>query len=165
MIIYDNYQIRRATVADAEILAHQRTEMWLAMKVLAPESAESMTQESLIYFREAVSIGEYIGWLVSPKDEPQTIVAGGGLSIKLSPPMFSQNGFTQPVGYAAHVFNVFVEPTHRKQGLARFIMETIKTFCQNANVKTITLNASIEGRPLYESLGYKVVDNFMRLRL
>jgi GNAT superfamily N-acetyltransferase len=161
----DQYKIRLVTMVDVEVLAHHRTQMWLAMKVLAPESAETMTQESLIYFREAVSAGEYIGWLVYPKDEPQTIVAGGGLSMKLSPPMFSQNGFTQPVGYAAHVFNVFVEPTHRKQGLAQFVMETIRSFCQNANVKIITLNASIEGRPLYESLGYKVVDNFMRLKL
>ncbi len=161
----DQYKIRLVTVADVEVLAHHRTQMWLAMKVLAPEAAEEMTKESLIYFREAVPKGDFIGWLVYPQDEPQTIVAGGGLSMKLTAPMFSQNGHTQPVGYSAHVFNVFVEPTHRKQGLARFIMDTIKAFCQNANVKIITLNASIEGRPLYESLGYQVVDNYMRLKL
>jgi hypothetical protein len=44
-------------------------------------------------------------------------------------------------------------------------MATIKDYCQQNNIKIITLNASTEGRPLYESLGYQVVDNFMRLRL
>jgi GNAT superfamily N-acetyltransferase len=162
---HEFYSIRQATIADVEILAHQRAELWLAMKVLAPESAHAMRTQSVPYFEAAIATNDFIGWVISEKGNPQNTVAGGGFSMKLTAPMPDQDGQTQPVGYSAHVFNVFVEPTHRKQGLARFIMETIKDYCQQNNIKIITLNASTEGRPLYESLGYRVVDNFMRLKL
>jgi GNAT superfamily N-acetyltransferase len=161
----NSYQIRKATVEDVEILAHHRTEMWLAMKVLLPESSKKMTEESVLYFRETIPTNDFMGWVVVQKNNPQNTVAGGGFSLKTIAPIPDENGQTMPTSYTAHVFNVFVEPTHRKQGLARFIMETIKEYCQQNDIKTLMLNASAEGRPLYESLGYRAVENFMRLKL
>ncbi len=161
----NRYIIRRASVEDAEVLAHQRTELWLAMKVLSADAAESMTNESVLYFREAVPDNSFIGWVIGLKNEPKKIVAGGGLSLRHTAPLPDKNGQTRPTSYTAHIFNVFVEPTHRKQGLARHIMQTIEQWCIENNVMMLTLNASDEGRPLYESLGYQQVNNFMRMNL
>jgi len=158
---FKNYTIRPATVADAAILAHHRTEMWLAMNYLKPHAAQQMRELSVGYFENAIPKKDFIGWVV--ENASNIVVAGGGLSLRLTPPMPDANGETLPTSYTAHVFNIFVEPTHRKQGLARFVMQTIDNWCKENDIHTLTLNASAEGQPLYESMGYKVIKNFMRL--
>jgi GNAT superfamily N-acetyltransferase len=52
------------------------------------------------------------------------------------------------------VYNVYTEPAHRRRGLARLIMETIQAWCGEHGVSSIALNASRDGQPLYEALGY-----------
>ena len=155
-----NYSARPATIEDAEMLAHQRTEMWLAMGVLSADSAQDMRDESTIYFREAIPKKDFIGWLIEAEDK--NIVAGGGLSLKITPPMPNKQGITQLTTLNAHIFNIFVEPIYRKQGLARLVMQTIHDWCKENKVTILTLNASAEGRPLYRSMGYAEVNNFMR---
>ena len=56
----------------------------------------------------------------------------------------------------AFVYNVYTEPAHRRRGLARAIMDAIHTWCREAGVTSVALNASPDGRPLYEALGYHV---------
>jgi GNAT superfamily N-acetyltransferase len=51
--------------------------------------------------------------------------------------------------------NVYTSPAYRRQGLARHILETMLSWCAEQEMDQITLAASNEGRPLYESLGFK----------
>jgi GNAT superfamily N-acetyltransferase len=155
------YNIRPATVGDALSLAHHRTQMWLDMGSLSPGATPMMLETSTEYFKEAVASKEYIGWLVEV--EGVGIVAGGGLTLRNTPPLPDKNKQTVPTSLTAHIFNVFVEKPHRKRGLARLIMQTIGDWCTKNGVRTLTLNASDEGRPLYQSMGYEEVKNFMRL--
>jgi GNAT superfamily N-acetyltransferase len=64
----------------------------------------------------------------------------------------------------AYVLNVYTEPGHRRGGVARAIMEAIVVWCREQRVARITLHASNEGRPLYESLGFEI-SNEMRIKL
>jgi hypothetical protein len=38
-------------------------------------------------------------------------------------------------------------------------MDTIHAWCRNAGLQSVALNASVFGRPLYESMGYRVSES------
>lgn len=156
--------IRMAEVRDAEILARHRAEMWLAMGDLQPVAYDKMKEQSFAYFKEEIQ-KDYIGWVVEEQEGKQAeIIAGGGLLLRRISPFPDEQGMVSESEKQAHVLNVFVEEGCRGQGLARFIMTTILEWCSKENVKSITLNASAEGKPLYEKLGFADVKSFMRLK-
>ena len=64
------------------------------------------------------------------------------------------------------VFNVYTSAAHRKQGLARRMMDAIHGYCRSEGIERVVLNASTFGKPLYDAMGYVVTDEpMMRLRL
>lgn len=151
-------------VRDAETLARHRAEMWLAMGDMKPEAYVKMKEQSLAYFKEKIQ-QDYFGWVVEEGDgKGVQIIAGGGLILRRIPPFPDDTGIVCESEKQAHVLNVFVEEGFRGQGLARLLMTTILEWCSKENVKSITLNASAEGKPLYEKLGFADVQNFMRLK-
>jgi GNAT superfamily N-acetyltransferase len=62
------------------------------------------------------------------------------------------------------VLNVYTEPQHRRQGLARKLMLVVLDWCRANRVRPVILHSSDEGRPLYESLGFRPTSE-MRLPL
>ena len=54
-------------------------------------------------------------------------------------------------------------PHLQGRGLARQLMEVIHQWCRDRGLKTVGLNASEFGRPLYESLGYRLPETLMIL--
>jgi GNAT superfamily N-acetyltransferase len=64
------------------------------------------------------------------------------------------------------VFNVYTEVSHRKQGLARKLMDAMHQWCRAEGIERVVLNASTFGQSLYESMGYVVTEEpMMRIRL
>ena len=64
------------------------------------------------------------------------------------------------------MFNVYVSATHRKQGLARRLMDAMHAYCRAEGIERVVLNASTFGKPLYDAMGYVVTEEpMMRLRL
>src|SRR5207237_713351 len=59
----------------------------------------------------------------------------------------------------ALVYNVYVEAGYRRRGLARRIMDGIHDYCREHGIASIALNASRDGRELYDALGYIVAPN------
>jgi GNAT superfamily N-acetyltransferase len=53
------------------------------------------------------------------------------------------------------VYNVYTEPSHRRRGLAKALMETLHDWCRTAGYNSVGLAASADGRTLYQSLGYQ----------
>jgi GNAT superfamily N-acetyltransferase len=51
---------------------------------------------------------------------------------------------------------VLTRPEYRRQGLARRLMEDIIAIAERRGIHTLKLDATDEGRPLYESLGFVV---------
>src|SRR6267143_1198251 len=74
--------------------------------------------------------GTYRAWLVEDLDGAS--VAGGGITILPWPPGPSYMG-----DRLAFVYNVYTEPAHRRRGLARLIMETIRVWCSEHDVTSI----------------------------
>jgi GNAT superfamily N-acetyltransferase len=142
--------VRPATIDDAEVLVHQRVAMFADMGV--PMNARAVADDYRLWLADLMPAGTYKAWLVeSSAGEPRTAVAGGGITVLPWPP-----GPSYPGGRLAFVYNLYTEPAHRRQGLGRLVMETIHAWCRAEGISSAALNASRDGQPLYEAMGYRI---------
>ncbi len=150
------YKIRLATIDDAAIIARHRADMFFDMGYFNEQEVRVIETNSLPMLREMLMSGEYRGWLVEFEGK---IVAGGGMILRrLLPRLDCISG-----GQEAYVLNMFTEQAHRRKNLARELMHTMLIWCSENNVGKVSLHASDEGRPLYQSLGF-IPTNEMRLK-
>jgi GNAT superfamily N-acetyltransferase len=151
------YRVRPASIEDIPHLVHQREAMFREMGTTCDYAA--MAAACARWFREAVPAGIFRGWMIEHEDAG--VVGGGGLIVLPWSP-----GPHRLDPRQAFVFNVFVEPAHRRRGVARRLMEKMHAWCRSQGIKRIALNASAAGQPLYEALGYTVAaEPMMRLNL
>jgi GNAT superfamily N-acetyltransferase len=140
-----DYRVRPATLDDAALLVRHRvgmfTDMGITMDVAALETAFRA------WLTETMPAGTYRAWLVETPDGH--VVGGGGITVLPWPP-----GPRYPGDRLAYVYNVYIDAAHRRRGLARRVMDTIHAWCRDAGITSIALNASNDGRALYESMGY-----------
>jgi len=156
--------IRRATLADIDIVAHHRAAMFLAMGLATPAVVDRLTLETLAYLREAMPRGEYVGWLASFASHPGDTVAGAGVQIRRVLPFprrLPDGGADVAHGHQGIVLNVYTEPAFRRQGLARRLIQEILAWAQESKLDSLVLHAAPDGRPLYEQMGF-VPTNEMR---
>jgi len=143
-----DYRVRAAALDDIPALVHQRVEMFIAMNVPIDRNAVSAAYDR--WLQTTLPSDLYRAWLV--ETAAGEIAAGGGITVIAWPPSPNSLG-----DRAAFVYNVYTEPAHRRRGLARMILETIHAWCRANGIATGFLNASDEGRTLYESMGYQIV--------
>jgi GNAT superfamily N-acetyltransferase len=139
------YTIRPATLADADALVRHRIGMFTDMGV--PLDAAALESAFRAWLAETMPAGVYRAWLV--ESAGREIAAGGGITILPWPPGPRYMG-----DQLAFVYNVYTEAAHRRRGLARLIMDTIHAWCREHGIASIALNASRDGLPLYQSMGY-----------
>ena len=105
------------------------------------------------WLRREMPAGSYRAWLV---EDDATVIGGGGATIIPWPP-----GPRYPGTKLAFVYNVYTDPAHRRRGVARLVMDTIHAWCREHDVSSVALNASHDGRHLYEAMGYVVTPSPM----
>ncbi len=143
-----------------DALVRHRIGMFADMSV--PVDVEALDRAFRAWLADMMPSGTYRAWVVEtpPRDPPGAgsggepggpIVAGGGITLLPWPPGPREMG-----GRLAFVYNLYTEPAHRRRGLARRIMGTIHDWCRGADVPVVALNASRDGQPLYEAMGYQV---------
>jgi GNAT superfamily N-acetyltransferase len=151
------YTIRPATIEDLAHVLHHRRRMFEDMGYRDTDALDRMSTSSEVLLRAAIGDGSYRGWLVEAAGR---VVAGGGV---ISLPF--QGNPVVPEGRRSWIVNVYTEPEHRRQGLARWITETVVAWCRDAGLPIVFLHASDAGRPLYDSLGFTpTAEMMLRLR-
>ena len=140
-----NYRVRPASLADADVLVRHRIAMFTDMGV--PFDAGDLDVAFRAWLPGVMTSGTYRAWLADAPDGG--VAAGGGITIIPWPP-----GPRYAGDRLAFVYNVYTEPGHRRRGLARLIMETIHAWCRDEGIGSMALNASRDGKPLYEAMGY-----------
>ena len=125
------------------------------MGMLEDDAMEPLAAASRKYFTAALRNGEYHGWLV---EHAGVVIAGGGALLRRLLPAPSR---LDP-GEEAYVLNVYTEPDHRRRGVARRLTEHILDWCRARGVTRVALHASIDGRPLYEQLGFLPTNEMRR---
>ena len=154
-------EIRRATEADADVIAEQRAVMFRDMGSLDPSVEGELFDAAATQIREAIASGEYVAWLAHLAGEPQRIIGGSGVQLRRLFPRPDESGKQVLIGREGIVLNVYVARDFRRRGLARRLMEEILAWLPGTDVVRLVLNASDEGRQLYESMGF-VPNNEMR---
>jgi GNAT superfamily N-acetyltransferase len=139
------YRVRIATLADADVLVRQRVGMFTDMGV--PMDVPALEAAFRAWLCDVLPAGSYRAWLV--ETSAGEVVGGAGISILSWPP-----GPQHPGDKLAFVYNVYTDPPHRGRGLARLVMDAIHTWCRDAGITSMALNASRDGQPLYRSMGY-----------
>jgi GNAT superfamily N-acetyltransferase len=140
-----DYCVRRATLADADILVQQRIAMFTDMQV--PLDAAALDRAFRAWLAQTMIAGTYRAWLA--ETATGEVAGGGGITIIPWPPGPQYAG-----DRLAFAYNVYTERPHRRRGLARLIMDTIHDWCRAEGITSVALNASRDGKPLYEAMGY-----------
>lgn len=151
----DNYLIRQATPADAAVIASHRVGMFCDMGRLTPQAAEPLRAASIAWLGPALERGEYVGWLAIDADG--AVVAGVGVQrrqIIPFPRSETDGSVTVASGRTAVVVNVYTEPSHRRRGLARRLVEQVLAWARDVELDDLVLHAAPDGRHLYESLHF-----------
>ncbi|WP_034338657.1 GNAT family N-acetyltransferase [Deinococcus misasensis] len=149
------YTFRRATPSDLHTLAEHRYRMFADMGL--PEAQlEDVREAFLPWVEKQMQAGTYLTFLAEKDGQ---VVAGAALMWMDWPP-----GPLDARPGRGYLLNVYTHPEHRKQGLARLLVEQAIQECRERKVKVLSLHASEFGRPIYEKLGFQST-NEMRIHL
>ena len=72
---------------------------------------------------------------------------------------------SNPTGECAFLMNIYTAPAYRRRGVARRIVEKLIEDAKARGIRSVLLEATEMGRPLYESLGFEDAQGYMRLKL
>ncbi len=150
------YDIRPATKEDAAIIAVQRRRMFLDMGKPDDANMQAMLTSFLPWVRDAISSGKYLGMLAT---NVHTVTAGAGMLLLEAAPGYSDTSTTR-----AYIFNVYTELEHRRQGLARQLIQALLEEAKLRGICIVSLHATDAGKNVYSELGFET-SNEMRLIL
>jgi GNAT superfamily N-acetyltransferase len=160
-IASDSFKIRRATRRDADVIAWHRARMFQDMGDVSGDAFEILRTKARARLEQWIDSGDYIGWLATPADKPETIIGGAGIQLQ---PILPRPVDTSTIGEGRQgtIINVFTELQWRRHGIAGLLIKGIVAWCKSERLDRLILHASDEGRSLYEKFGF-VASNEMRL--
>ena len=134
-----------ATSDDIELLLSSRLEMLRVVNNLSDDYvySDEIIRESREYFLHG--------------DQLTVLALDGGKVIGCASMSFIwiMPTFSHPKGRRAHLMNVYTKNEYRRQGIARKMVEMLIDATWAKGATEISLDATVMGRPLYESLGFK----------
>ena len=135
--------------SDLDLICRHREDMFRASNApgRSDESLRAMTASFRVWVEPRLEDGSYFGYIV---EEDGAAVAGIGLMIIDWPP----HPLHPNEDKRGYVLNVFVEPSHRKRGLAKMLTALGEAEIARRGVSFAILHATRMGRPLYEQAGW-----------
>jgi ribosomal protein S18 acetylase RimI-like enzyme len=106
-----------------------------------------MTEHFRTWLEPRLADGSYFGFVLLDETDP---VGGIGLMTIDWPPHPSHPTQSR----RGYILNVFVEPSHRRRGLARELMRLAEAEFAHRGVEFAVLHATEKGQPLYLGLGW-----------
>lgn len=144
-----------ATIKDVDIMMNIRLEMLRKVNQLSDDYifSKELIENSRSYFldgNQTTSIALKEG----------KVVACASISYIQVMPTFSH-----PTGNRAHLMNVYTKSDYRRQGIAKKLVQMLIDEAKENKITEISLDSTIEGRMLYEGLGFIFSDECMVMRL
>ena len=151
--------VRTTTEKDMELLVQLR------MKFLLNQNEEETIKDQgqliknlHVYFEKAIMRNEFIAVVA---EEDGKAVSTAFLSIAERPPRPGSS--SNRVGT---IYSVYTYPEYRRRGISTKVLQLLLQEAKKNNVATVDLNATAEGKPLYEKLGFKLPKyTYMKLKL
>ena len=135
--------------------------MFRDMGRIAPEMEQPLLESCASYLAKALANGEYVGWVAHLAAFPQSAIGGAGVQLRPLLPRPDPTGQFLLRGLEGLILNVYVDEAHRRQGVARRLMDTLIRWAPGAGIVRLVLHASPDGRPLYESLGFSATNEML----
>lgn len=139
--------IRPIEAADLDLVCHHR-ECMFRDSGRSEAVIEEMAAPFRAWLAPQLAAGSYFGWVVRVDD--RDIAGLGMMEIDWPPhplhPQQSRRGY---------ILNVYVEPEHRRKGLARQLMDMAVEEGRRRGLELLVLHATAQGRGLYEQLGWQ----------
>lgn len=149
-----HYFYKKADCGDLDALVKMRTEVLRAANKLSEKvDLAEVETESEKYYKSALENQMHIAYLVY--DAQQVIGAGGVSFYQVLPAYHNANG------WKAYIMNMYTNPCYRRRGIARNVLELLIKEAEDRGITQITLEATQEGRPLYEACGFVQMQNEM----
>jgi GNAT superfamily N-acetyltransferase len=141
------YKVRALRASDIDLVCLHRERMFREAG-WSEEVLTAMAEPFRRWLAPRVQDGRYVGWVA---EEDVTALAGLGMMIiEWSPhpshPTQDRRGY---------ILNLFVEPAHRRAGLARRLMAMAIDDAERRGIGFMVLHATEIGRPLYGKLGWR----------
>ena len=137
---------RLAGINDIPLLAKTRLDFLRALGYSVPDEAITSAQQQIETFLQERLNKQIFAWLAIVEEQPVSV---GFLQIYNV--MYHPKSHT---GRYGRIINMLTLPEYRNQGLARGIMERLIALANEFSLDFIDLDASPDGRHLYESLGF-----------
>lgn len=150
------YKYKKATISDLDELVKTRVIVLRAANKLSKETDMiQVERESYEYYRESLESGEHIAYLVY--DDEKFIGAGGVSFYKVMPT------YHNPSGKKAYIMNMYTSPEYRRQGIAYKTLDLLVNEAKKKGILQISLEATEEGKYLYEKYGFIKMKSEMEL--
>lgn len=146
-----SWAIRRATSADAALLAEHRGRVWVEVSGYDEAAVAGQMPVWTAFFADAIEESRYVGWIAH--DGGGTVLGSGALLVNLAIPRPEHPGDRY-----GRVQSVYVVPAARRHGIARAIMAELIAYARTALLLRLVLHPSEMARPLYAGLGFAPVD-------
>ncbi|NUA27395.1 GNAT family N-acetyltransferase [Cupriavidus basilensis] len=139
-------EVRPLGADDVELVCRHRESMFREAG-RGEEVLQAMTQQFRPWLAPRLRDGSYFGFVLVDQGQP---VGGIGL-MAIDWPPHPAHPMQDKRGY---VLNVYVEATHRKQGLGRRLMQLAEDEFARRDLQYAILHATEMGRSLYVALGW-----------
>jgi ribosomal protein S18 acetylase RimI-like enzyme len=146
-----DYIIRPATIDGIEGLIELRLVMFTAMG-FDNEALASAIGPMCDYFERHLPTGAFRVWVA--EDNDKKLIAGIGLVIHSIPP--SPKNL---IGKEAYIMNLVTIPTYQYQGVARRLLSHVLEVVRSEGIPKASLHATSDGRQLYGSLGFTILED------
>ena len=147
---------RIATTDDIDLLTRTRIEVLRAANNLPDDTdMAEVERESRAYYRKALRDGTHTACLVFDGDR---FVGAGGISYYQVMPTYHN-----PSGKKAYIMNMYTCPDHRRMGIAYRTLDILVGDARSKGITSVSLEATLMGRPLYEKYGFTAAENEMEL--
>lgn len=126
-----------------------------ANKLPADAEMAEVEAETRKYYSESFEKDSNVTYLVY--DGSRWIAAGSVSFYRIMPT------YHNPSGKKAYIMNVYTHPDYRRKGIAMKMLELLVAEARNRGIGQISLEATEEGKPLYEKFGFTQMKDEMEL--
>lgn len=151
-----NVHIQKLNVQDMDTLLRWRMTV-LAEVFSIPEGTDvsELEEANRRYYEQRIANNEHTAVLASVDGED---VGCGGICYYQEMPSPDN-----PTGECAYLMNIYVKPERRHEGIAREIVQSLIDDARARGVTKIYLETSDDGRHLYEHMGFRPMEGYLKL--
>ena len=153
-------QVREASSIDISIMAEHHgkmfKEIWeLKGEHLKPERIAEIEEAYTKKLETEMESKICEAWVI--EDNGKIVSSGAITYVSLVP---NPSDLSAKVAY---LHSMYTDKSHRNRKCAQRIIQSMISHCRSIGIKRIQLNASDEGQPIYQKIGFRSAPDTMRL--